>query len=75
MSIQSITHDSIEDARTALNMYKKYKEYKDEGADKMREVIKDLYEKGRKLTWKIPQDTEDDDDRNGDNVVIPTPVV
>uniref|UniRef100_A0A3B3E0C8 Poly(A) specific ribonuclease subunit PAN2 n=1 Tax=Oryzias melastigma TaxID=30732 RepID=A0A3B3E0C8_ORYME len=56
LNIQGETHDSIEDARTALQLYKKYLELSHgAGNDEMRKVLKGLYEKGRKLDWKVPE--------------------
>ena len=52
-TIQSEMHDSIEDARTALKLYHKYQEMCKNGMDKVREVLKEMYETGRKLQWKI----------------------
>ncbi|XP_066564314.1 PAN2-PAN3 deadenylation complex catalytic subunit PAN2 isoform X2 [Amia ocellicauda] len=55
LKIQSETHDSIEDARTALQLYRKYLELSRGGRnDEVRKVLKGLYEKGRKLDWKVP---------------------
>ncbi|XP_062586569.1 PAN2-PAN3 deadenylation complex catalytic subunit PAN2-like [Saccostrea cucullata] len=58
--IQSSTHDSVEDANTALQLYDKYQEVASEGSDKIRAVIKEMYDVGRKDQWKIPDvdDTE-----------------
>ncbi|KAI9469074.1 MAG: ubiquitin carboxyl-terminal hydrolase-domain-containing protein [Benjaminiella poitrasii] len=47
--IQSETHDSIEDARTALVLYKKYLEYKKDGT--FGQVLEDVYEAGHKANW------------------------
>ncbi|XP_071966224.1 PAN2-PAN3 deadenylation complex catalytic subunit PAN2-like [Antedon mediterranea] len=57
LNIQSETHDSIEDARTALMLYEKYLELSDNGNDKTlwKSTLKELYEQGRKLNWKIPE--------------------
>uniref|UniRef100_A0A667YUY6 Poly(A) specific ribonuclease subunit PAN2 n=1 Tax=Myripristis murdjan TaxID=586833 RepID=A0A667YUY6_9TELE len=55
LNIQGETHDSIEDARTALQLYRKYLELsRGGGTDEVRKVLKGLYEKGRKLDWKVP---------------------
>ena len=50
--IQGETHDSIEDAVTALALYTKYLELKKDG--KMIEALNNLYDKGKELGWKIP---------------------
>uniref|UniRef100_H2YM50 USP domain-containing protein n=1 Tax=Ciona savignyi TaxID=51511 RepID=H2YM50_CIOSA len=56
--IQKDMHDSIEDARTALKLYKKYLELtKDETemTDFRQNVLKQLYAEGRRLEWKVPE--------------------
>lgn len=56
LNIQGETHDSIEDARTALQLYRKYLELSRAGGnDEVRKVLKGLYEKGRQLDWKVPE--------------------
>lgn len=54
MSIQSETHDSIEDAHTALKLYQKYEEMRRDGDDSVAEnKIREMYDKGRALQWKV----------------------
>lgn len=55
IKIQSETHDSIEDARAALQLFKKYKEL--EGQNKIGDALAELYEKGKTLNWKVPDET------------------
>eukprot|EP00079_Xenopus_tropicalis_P010054 XP_002934576.2 PREDICTED: PAB-dependent poly(A)-specific ribonuclease subunit PAN2 [Xenopus tropicalis] len=57
LKIQGETHDSIEDARTALQLYRKYLELSRNGTEpeNFRKVLKGLYEKGRKMDWKVPE--------------------
>lgn len=52
-SVQVGTHDSIEDARTALLLYQKYLELKQAGT--LQDTLKDIYEKGSSLGFKPPQ--------------------
>lgn len=49
--IQSETHDSTEDARAALELYRKYKEL--ESSRKLAESLKELYSIGNQLQWKV----------------------
>lgn len=50
--IQTEKHDSIEDARTALSLYKYYLEYI-VGANKATQLSR-LYERGRSMSWSVP---------------------
>ncbi|KAK3589026.1 hypothetical protein CHS0354_007971 [Potamilus streckersoni] len=59
LNIQSATHDSVEDARTALHLYFKYQEMSKEGMDRVRATINEMYEFGRKNQWKISEIEED----------------
>ncbi|ORZ18884.1 ubiquitin carboxyl-terminal hydrolase-domain-containing protein [Absidia repens] len=54
--IQSEGHDSIVDAKTALILYKKYLEYRDNGT--FGQVLEGVYAAGHKSNWlKGPKDT------------------
>ncbi|KAI9673043.1 MAG: poly(A)-specific ribonuclease [Caeruleum heppii] len=50
--IQTDTHDSIEDARTALALWRKYLEFQDAGV--FERVLADVYQKGRECGYKAP---------------------
>ena len=52
-SIQGVTHDSIEDAVTALMLYKKYLELKKEGS--VMDALTQMYDLGKELSWKVPE--------------------
>lgn len=50
--VQQGTHDSIEDARSALKLYRKYLEYQDAGI--MEAMFSEIYSKGKVHNWKVP---------------------
>ncbi|KAI8612159.1 ubiquitin carboxyl-terminal hydrolase-domain-containing protein, partial [Chytriomyces sp. MP71] len=50
--IQQDTHDSIEDARTALLLYKRYLELSRQGI--FQQVLEDVYEEGKQFNFKPP---------------------
>lgn len=52
LKIQSVTHDSIEDARTALQLYHRYQEIEVKGS--VTATLKELYEVGERLQWQVP---------------------
>jgi len=47
------THDSIEDARTALALYNKYVELDEQGL--VAETLLHLYDVGRETKWEVPE--------------------
>ena len=53
-------HDSIEDAVTALRLYKKYLELtadESKKAEFQSTILKNLYDEGRRLEWKVPEES------------------
>jgi PAB-dependent poly(A)-specific ribonuclease subunit 2 len=56
--IQQETHDSIEDARTALKLHGKYLEFVDAGI--LETILQDIYKKGREMGFKPPQAKRDE---------------
>ena len=55
--IQLETHDSIEDARTALKLYRKYLEFQDAGV--LEAMIQEVYRTGRETNFKAPAARKD----------------
>lgn len=51
--IQMETHDSIEDARTALKLYRKYLEFEDAGI--FETILQEIYRVGREMNFKAPR--------------------
>ncbi|KAF7323198.1 PAN2-PAN3 deadenylation complex catalytic subunit PAN2 [Mycena chlorophos] len=51
-NIQTDTHDSIEDARSALNLYKAYQEL--ESAGEFDKKLEEIYREGRQYNFKPP---------------------
>lgn len=56
--IQVKTHDSIEDARTALRLYRKYQEFQDAGV--LETMLQDIYRKGKDTGFKPPTIKDDE---------------
>lgn len=52
--IQHETHDSIEDARTALRLWHKYEEFCDAGV--VEQMLEEIYREGRKWGYKPPSE-------------------
>lgn len=50
--VQVGMHDSIEDARTALRLYKRYQEYERDG--NVEQVLNEIYKRGFKTNFKVP---------------------
>ncbi|KAG1748914.1 PAB-dependent poly-A-specific ribonuclease subunit PAN2 [Suillus paluster] len=50
--IQTDTHDSIEDARSALRLYKAYHDFEERGV--FDEKLEQLYREGKQYNWKPP---------------------
>ena len=48
------THDSIEDAHSALQLYRKYLELKAQGEAHVEATIQQLYDIGRETHWEVP---------------------
>lgn len=64
--IQQETHDSIEDARTALKLHAKYLEFVDAGI--LDPMLAEIYRRGRDMGFKPPQRKEDH--RRDDALVV-----
>jgi len=56
MEIQDDIHDSIEDARTALLLYRHYEEVKAKGPQCLQSTLNDLYAFGNSTNWTIGLD-------------------
>jgi PAB-dependent poly(A)-specific ribonuclease subunit 2 len=67
--IQMETHDSIEDSRTALKLYRKYLEYEDAGV--LEAMLQDIYRAGREVNFKPPR-RDDHGIQRSDTPPLPT---
>ncbi|KAK7705004.1 poly(A)-specific ribonuclease [Botryosphaeria dothidea] len=53
--IQQDTHDSVEDARTALKLWKHWRQVEDaEGRGVCEEMVRDIYKRGWEVGFKVP---------------------
>ena len=52
LHVQDGAHDSAEDAKTALQLYRVYHGL--EVKQRLQESLAQLYEAGRKLNWQVP---------------------
>jgi len=55
IKIQAGTHDSAEDAYTALKLYDKYRELLRAGEWMLEEELEMLYKTGRQYNWQVPE--------------------
>eukprot|EP00743_Colponemidia_sp_Colp-15_P008970 GILK01009787.1.p1 GENE.GILK01009787.1~~GILK01009787.1.p1 ORF type:complete len:1312 (+),score=250.87 GILK01009787.1:55-3990(+) len=53
-NIQLETHDSIEDARAALALYRRYEDLQRQGL--FEQTLQEIYAAGRRTNWQIPED-------------------
>ncbi|KAK8210676.1 ubiquitin carboxyl-terminal hydrolase-domain-containing protein [Phyllosticta capitalensis] len=54
--VQATTHDSVEDARTALKLWKHWRHVEmTEGLPVCEEMVKDIYKRGWEYNFKVPQ--------------------
>ena len=54
IKIQADTHDSAEDAYTAIKLYEKYRELLRAGEWVLEEELEILYDTGRQYNWQVP---------------------
>lgn len=54
VNIQATVHDSVEDARTALALYRHYEALQRAGT--FQETLTRLYREGHRLGWAVPGD-------------------
>lgn len=69
--IQLETHDSIEDARAALKLYRKYLEFEDAGI--LEAMLQDIYRAGYETNFKPPPRKEDQSIARVETPPLPTP--
>jgi PAB-dependent poly(A)-specific ribonuclease subunit 2 len=66
--IQTETHDSIEDARTALKLWRKALEFEDAGV--LDQIVKETYRKGAEVGFKVPSQLRKDQELPKENALI-----
>lgn len=54
MKIQSHTHDSVEDARAALQLYHRYQQL--DAENRVQQSLEEMYKVGMATQWKVPGD-------------------
>ena len=54
--IQQQTHDSIEDARMALKLWRKYEQFEDAGI--VTQILEEVYREGRKYGYRPPSERD-----------------
>ena len=69
--IQLETHDSIEDSRTALKLYRKYLEFEDAGI--LETMLQDIYRAGTQVNFKPPRRDEAGVQRTDTPDLLPPP--
>lgn len=52
LKIQAETHDSIEDAKAALQLYQLYLKFSEEGV--VQTHLEEMYKEGKSCQWKVP---------------------
>lgn len=71
INIQTETHDSVEDARTALRLYKRYLQMKEKGV--FESYLTKLYDYGYRMRWQcIPNQPTDDETFNSTDCFLVT---
>ncbi|CAK7220464.1 poly(A)-specific ribonuclease [Sporothrix eucalyptigena] len=70
-NIQLETHDSIEDARTALKLYRKFLEYDDAGI--LETQLQEIYREGRDTNFKPPKRDDSELRRGTDTPPVGAP--
>lgn len=55
--LQDEVHDSVEDAKTALALYRKYEDLMACGSDRFLAVLQKIYDHGNRNNWTIGLDS------------------